>query len=56
MVKTWCLMTEHEADDRRNMFAIAAQIIAATTLEGGSLAERMATVFPLDVSARYWGP
>ena len=40
------LMTEHEADERRDMFAIAAQIIAATTLEGGSLAERMATVFP----------
>ncbi|WP_237204906.1 prevent-host-death protein [Rothia nasimurium] len=40
------LMTEHEADERRNMFAIAAQIIAATTLEGGSLDERMATVFP----------
>lgn len=40
------LMTEHEADSRRDMFAIAAQIIAATTLEGGSLAERMATVFP----------
>ncbi|WP_237206834.1 type II toxin-antitoxin system Phd/YefM family antitoxin [Rothia nasimurium] len=47
------LMTEHEADDRRDMFAIAAQIIAATTLKGGSLAERMATVSPLDVSARY---
>ncbi|WP_237221649.1 prevent-host-death protein [Rothia nasimurium] len=45
------LMSEHEADERRDMFAIAAQIIApeiiaATTLEGGSLAERMATVFP----------
>lgn len=40
------LMTEHEADERRDMFLIAAQIIAATTLEGGSLAERMATVFP----------
>ncbi|WP_237221806.1 prevent-host-death protein [Rothia nasimurium] len=40
------LMTEHEADERRDMFAIAAQIIAATTLEGGSLATRMATVFP----------
>ncbi|WP_237200833.1 hypothetical protein [Rothia nasimurium] len=50
------LMTEREADDRRDMFAIVAQIIAATTLEGGSLAERMATVFPLEVSARYWGP
>lgn len=40
------LMSEHEADERRNMFTIAAQIIAATTLEGCSLAERMATVFP----------
>ena len=40
------LMTEHEADERRDMFAIAAQIIAATTLEGGSLAQRMAIIFP----------
>lgn len=40
------LMTEHEADSRRDMFAIGAQIIAATTLDRGTLAERMATVFP----------
>ncbi|WP_237223883.1 hypothetical protein [Rothia nasisuis] len=33
------LMTEREADERRDMFAIAAQIIAVTPLEGGSLAE-----------------
>lgn len=40
------LMTEQEADERRDMFSIAAQIIAATTLDKGSLAERMSTVFP----------
>lgn len=40
------LMTEHEADDRRKMFEIAAQIIAATTLETGTLSERMSQFFP----------
>lgn len=44
--KNLVLMTEHEADNRRDMFAIGAQIIAATTLDRGTLAERMATVFP----------
>ncbi|MFW0169197.1 hypothetical protein [Rothia sp. P4278] len=39
-------MTEHEADSCRDMFAIGAQIIAATTLDRGTLAERMATIFP----------
>lgn len=40
------LMTEHEANERREMFGVAAQIIAATTLEQGTLAERMSVVFP----------
>ena len=40
------LMSEQEAEDRRKMFEVAAQIIAATTLDTGTLAERMSDVFP----------
>lgn len=40
------LMTEEEADERRQMLTIAAQIIAATTRNGGSLAERLSDALP----------
>lgn len=40
------LKTEHEADECCDIFAIAVQIIIATILEGGSLADLMAAVFP----------
>ena len=40
------LMSEREATEHRKMFELAAQIIAATTFDTGTLAERMSNVFP----------
>lgn len=40
------LMTEQEAEERRQMFEFAANILAATTQGEGSLADRMADLFP----------
>lgn len=40
------LMSEREATEYRKMFELAAQIIAATTFDSGTLAERMSDVFP----------
>ena len=40
------LMSEREATEYRKMFELAAQIIAATTFDSGTLAERMSNVFP----------
>ena len=40
------LMTEREADARRELLNLAAQLIAVTTDDRGTLAERMANIFP----------
>jgi hypothetical protein len=40
------LMTEREAGQRKQLFEIAAQMIAVTTDDRGTLAERMAKHFP----------
>ena len=39
------LMTERESDARRELLNLAAQLIAVTTDDRGSLAERMANIF-----------
>ena len=39
------LMTEREADARRELLNLAAQLIAVTTDDRGTLAERMANIF-----------
>ena len=40
------LMTEREADARRQLLELAAGLIAVTTDDRGTLAERMANMFP----------
>ncbi|ACU34700.1 type II toxin-antitoxin system Phd/YefM family antitoxin [Actinosynnema pretiosum subsp. pretiosum] len=40
------LMSQREADARAGLLRLAAQLIAVTLDDGGSLEERMSTVFP----------
>ncbi|MBK0421565.1 prevent-host-death protein [Leucobacter sp. CSA2] len=44
--ESFVLMNEREADSRRQLFEFAAQLIAITTDDRGSLTERMADHFP----------